>query len=483
MYKLLIVDDEPWVLRSLKDSVQWDRFGFSIAGTATDGKEALAVMETIMPDLVVTDIRMPVMDGLAFIEESKGRWPNMQFIILSGHAEFEYARRALASKVAGYCLKPVQEDEMEVVLLKVKLELDGQAAHRMEWLLSIDESDDVDQVMEACRQAGVPWDTREGMRVVCGPCGQGMPFDGKSGLSLIQEPLLTVLLNMSESEIIVGVPDGVGIRQDSMGSKGTAADCSIGISRNIGTPLLLARAVTEAQSARRQWFLTGKQGVFLYSPGSHAPLRKFFERLEESLGLRDVANIQESMNELEQVLATGEFGLRQVLYCWNRLSDLLDHGECCELESDPETENDMLMLFPDLHAMLNVFKELLVKRCMPGEGQAGRPGSEVVGDILAYAERHATERISLKDIAGRFHFNPSYLCRVFKRETGMTLTDYLMRLRLDKAAEMLGATVNSIAFIAEQCGYQDYFYFSRLFKRTFGMTPSQYRAGTGIRQA
>ncbi len=480
MYKLLIVDDEPWVLRSLQDSVKWNRFGFSLIGTATDGNEALQVMETIRPDLVVTDIRMPVMDGLALIEESKVRWPNIQFIILSGHAEFDYARRAMANNVSGYCLKPVQEDEMEVVLLKVKLELDEKAARRMEWMLSIDETDDIDQIMEACHVAGVGWDTQKGMRVVCGPCGFGIPFDVKNDLSLVPESLLPALLTMSEADIISNLTRNINDTYNSFSVKYNTAECSIGISRNIGDPRFLSRAVTEAQSARRQWFMTERQGVFLYSPGSHSHLRESFERLEASVRLQDIADIQGAMKELEKVLITGEFELRQVLYCWTRLSDLLDYKEYCELEYDPETENELLEIYPNIHAMLSVFTELLVKKCTLCEETADRSGKEMVSDILTYAESHAIERISLKDIAEEFHFSSSYLCRIFKKETGATLTDFLMRFRLDKAAEMLGSTERSIAFIAEQCGYKDYFYFSRLFKRTFGMTPTQYRTGAKI---
>ena len=103
--------------------------------------------------------------------------------------------------------------------------------------------------------------------------------------------------------------------------------------------------------------------------------------------------------------------------------------------------------------------------------------NDVVREILRYLHDNYYQDISLRDLADRYFLNPSYLCRTFKKQVGKPFTVYLANLRLRHACELLRATTMSVYEIAERCGYKDYFYFARLFKRTLGVTPSQYRGG------
>ncbi len=257
MYKVLIVDDEAWVVKSLQMAIDWNAHDFEVVGSASDGEEALACIAELMPDLVVTDIRMPVMSGLELMEKARARWPLLQFVIISVYAEFEYARKAIDFGAAGYCLKPADEQEMAEMLKKVKARLDAQMA----------------------ANAG----------------------------------LLTLL---------------------------------------------------------------------------------------------------------------GESHSREEI-----------------LHSTPGTTN------------------------------------HIIKSIVAYLDEYYASEITLSGLAEQFHLNPSYLCRVFKRACGKTLTGYLVDLRLQKACQMLRGTCQPVNTIAKKCGYVDYFYFARLFKRSLGITPTQYREG------
>ena len=120
MYKVLIVDDEPFVREGLKLIINWEQYGFIICGEASDGDEALKLMKELSPDLVITDIKMPEMDGLEFIEMAKDILGlNTKFIILSGYNEFKFAQRAIKYNVIYYLLKPIEEDELIIILKKV----------------------------------------------------------------------------------------------------------------------------------------------------------------------------------------------------------------------------------------------------------------------------------------------------------------------------------------------------------------------------
>lgn len=120
MLKVLLVDDEPYVLEGLKISINWTAYGFRICGEATNGEDALELVRLSNPDLVITDIRMPVMDGLEFIRLSKERLrSSAKFVILSGYDDFSYAKEAMLYNVSDYLLKPIDSEELESVVSKL----------------------------------------------------------------------------------------------------------------------------------------------------------------------------------------------------------------------------------------------------------------------------------------------------------------------------------------------------------------------------
>ena len=119
MHKALIVDDESWVVESLKDLVDWERHGFEIVGQAYNGSDALASMRELKPDVVFTDIRMPEMSGLELIQRGRNLGHPILFVVVSGYAEFAYAQKAIWYGAIAYCLKPFDEMELAGVLLKL----------------------------------------------------------------------------------------------------------------------------------------------------------------------------------------------------------------------------------------------------------------------------------------------------------------------------------------------------------------------------
>jgi len=123
MHKVLIADDEEWIVENMKISIPWNQYGFEIVDTALDGVEALEKIEKTKPDVVFTDIRMPGLNGLELIKRVHQTSPGIQFIVISGFAEFAYAQKALNYGAVGYCLKPLEDNEIIMLLEKAKLNL------------------------------------------------------------------------------------------------------------------------------------------------------------------------------------------------------------------------------------------------------------------------------------------------------------------------------------------------------------------------
>lgn len=123
MYRILVVDDEKFIRKSICNRMKWERFGIEVAGEAANGQEALERIGQVHPQIVLADIRMPVMDGIAFIGEAKRRYPQVHYIIMSAYNDFEYAKRAIQLGVEDYILKPVKTSELEAVLDRIVHEL------------------------------------------------------------------------------------------------------------------------------------------------------------------------------------------------------------------------------------------------------------------------------------------------------------------------------------------------------------------------
>ena len=120
MYHVFLADDEPWALMTLKNMIEWSEYGFAVSGEAEDGEQALARINRTAPDLIISDIRMPGMDGLALLQTIRDSGLRAEVLLVSGYTDFEYARKALRFGCAGYLVKPVEEKELTEYLVKIK---------------------------------------------------------------------------------------------------------------------------------------------------------------------------------------------------------------------------------------------------------------------------------------------------------------------------------------------------------------------------
>ena len=120
LYRIILVDDEEEVRKSIIRKIDWQSVGFTVVGDAENGEDALEKIENLEPDVVLTDIRMPYMDGLTLAEKIRQKYPSMKIVIFSGYDDFEYAKRAIKLNVTEYILKPVNVEELTAILKKIQ---------------------------------------------------------------------------------------------------------------------------------------------------------------------------------------------------------------------------------------------------------------------------------------------------------------------------------------------------------------------------
>jgi two-component system response regulator YesN len=453
MYSVLIVDDEELVVERLKYGINWNEVGFMVCGWAYDGREAMKKIHELSPDVVVTDIRMPIMDGLQLVKQMEQNVPTIRKILLSGYAEFEYAREAMKYGVDGYCLKPVSEEEFRLVLEKVAKKLDNRTWQQVYMFENVvGERGSLQQLLtKSGLKCGKP------MRVLFGPNVIHSPFPKPHYTMTCGKNLRMWIFNEKQLPSIIEVLEEISISKDVLFGLSSQTYCQNG----------LQKAMAEARIASYQWFIAKKQGIQPYPDATIRELVTLLSYLEDKLCSSCNEEISKAFSHFHTVIKNGRYHIRHVVYAFNYIIETLDKER--KYDINIQYEEELLEYFRGLEDMVNFFIQLSHNNTKLKDGEIR------IENIVEYICMHFMEHISLGSVAEKFFINPDYLCRLFRQETGVNFTNYLTNLRIRYACELLKNSELPIHLIAEQCGFQSYFYFARVFKQQMGVTPTQYR--------
>lgn len=522
MYKVLVVDDEPLMLEGWETMVDWEGHGYELCGTSTNGEDALALIQAYDPDLVVTDIRMPVLDGLQLIRTMKEELRhNAKTVIVSGYSEFGYAQQALRYQVDHYLLKPLVTEEIHNLLLELTGPLEerrtaeasaiqDQAAAIAAAIIGLIHDRGAAAVDAAERLLGASERTR--CRVI------------------IVEPIAGNPGGIEESEI------GIGLLQDQL--RAFAQDCFDGSGQawlfeeapgRIG--LLVCddeqdEKQLEAQLTKtRQRLGWPTQGLALYCSESAYGLACVRNLYEQTMEIRSRVSIMAhaGIHAYREREAAGEWRLDDIM---TYAGALVQSIESRDKESIERTMNELVLFFDRIgaeeHWMNTIIRHIhgeLLRRYAESEGHLGDTAGWLhqllnggdtadhglgAGDSLKricmlaadrlavtelpttttgtliskavdYLQHHFREKIQLQKLADRFHLSPAYFGQQFKRETGYSFNDYIHRLRIDEARKLLRRTDMLVSSIAAALGYHDTEYFTEKFKSVTGELPSSYK--------
>ena len=491
MLKVLVVDDEGPIRQWLEYCV--DQFeGFTVAGAAASGAQALELYRRELPDIVVSDIEMPGMDGLEMLRQMQQLHPAYA-IILTSHEDFSYARRALTLGTAEYILKTeITMDSLRQVLDKAAKAIRAQgfsgggdmerSAQRLLQQLAL-EGCRGQLTTETLRRQGVSLE--EGLLMAA-------DFWSRDGASLPQ--LRQVVAELPGLDNLCLVPLGyehllaaANLRQE--GSYRLAVECFqaqshlpcvVGVSDLVQGLQQLPEALRMAQARCRLHFYHPERRVFWReSVGVSTPRRVdtwqvafskelFGQHYQEAAAIKDQA-IREILDDcptdLDAVKGLCAFFASTLMHLTMEQSE---GWEACleEVERRIAATQDMGQLTAILDQVFAPFASGLP-----------RPGSysEPIREAIAYMKSHYAEKLTLGMVAGRASFNPEYFSRMFTKETGLNFVTYLNNLRMRRAVELLERTDKKIYEIAEEVGYSSVSYFSTAFKKTFGQTPNEYQ--------
>ena len=534
MFKVVIADDEPKVCQLIEKLGNWEELDLVVSAVAHNGIDALTLVKDLQPDIVITDIRMPGLDGLELIKKVKEQGLEPHFIIVSGYRHFDYAYNAIKYNVTEYLLKPIKKQELNEVLKKIcgslqadRLKLAGEHEIRQQLQQSrltlhgyfVNDVMHDPEKLEGKTLAEI---NREYQLNFQPGCFQAIYIKLDSSTSddrpLIENRILekitetgfkilgeychelcaqstqtgvVFLVNYSESaeqeikKCLKRLYEKVALYIGIFGN----LSLTIGVGETQVQPAFAGRSFRSATDAVRRRLALGINRILCA-----ADLKCSGRENGELLNLKrekQLANIFEAMDVEAFCDWLGEVFSEFAL---NAAPDPLPLFTACEmiaailvqatrgLAPETGTESSFLHKFTtgldevksihEMHAYVRRAVTDYLALLLEGRRlQDNKP----VRVAKQYIAEHYREQIKLEDVARQVHLSPVYFSTIFKKETGMNFSDYLISYRLDVAKELLKTTGLSMAEIAGAVGYLDTKYFSKLFSKVVGIKPSEYR--------
>ncbi len=523
--KVLIVDDEPIIREGMRSMISWEQAGFTELMEAVDAHEALELIETRQPDLIITDIFMPEMSGIEFAEQVKDKYPAIQIIILTGYEKFEYAKEAIRIGVAQYMVKPLFPEELAAVVREVSRGIEKQrgderwkqdAARRLDqynpiimekfWRDRLVGANKNSQVIREQQQLGI---SLNGHQVQCISIHtrpeMTTSFYSRSDLQLLAYAVRNIAEEMFQ-ECNVHFCDVEPFQLYAVFLEPLVVErlhhfhyniegllklkVFIGIGMKYQELDELPLSAREADEAAQLLLSTGESGVVRYDQMQDKKnSRVYYPYAQEKQLLQEmrfgtprshpswIIPFMKALNDQAAAFPVRKLIYVQLLSAVYRLADEYELEDVMGAFQHNYRLIERAVAEPEIQLL---FQELF-NRFVEGRSraQAGNVERLVEEAICLIGQQYPNNLFSVGTIAEELNVSPKYLSRIFRKVTGKTCIDYITQVRVDQAKEWLRSTSLRSLEIGEKVGYSNPNYFSLVFKKQTGMSPTEYRQTFG----
>lgn len=531
--KVFLVEDEVIIRSGVKKSINWEQEGYEFVGEASDGELAYPMILKEKPDILITDIRMPFMDGLELSRLVKKELPDIKILILSGYDEFEYAKKAIKIGVTEYLLKPISAAKLTEVLNAVAetIRQENEEKNLLETYFA-EMRDNTERDKMRLFEKLLMGDLSMGEILEAGE-----RFGMNLGASCYKIVLFKILANLenhvyaeqmvdacSSVEQAASMMEGVYVFQrgvegwafllTAQDEKSMEESAKIlyqnlkqamknytqleyfgGIGSTVPRIRSLKQSFREADRAFAARFVEEANQIIS---------QKEFEKsqMEEGLKMQGVVQIGKSREMLQKFLSNGtreevkafsdayisrieEENIRSTMVrqyvvidvCIVILSFCERISSANRLQEEAEELQKMMQKIHSLSEIKKYVVRLLNEAIELRDAKSGRRYSDLIAAAKKEIENHyMTEEISLNTVAISVGMSPSYFSSIFSKETGKTFVEYLTEVRIEKAKEFLMCSSMKTSEIGYEVGYKDPHYFSYIFKKVQGCSPKEYRA-------
>jgi two-component system response regulator YesN len=491
--KLLIIDDEATIRKGLRETIDWETLQIEVVGDVSNGIEAMGILRKTHVDLVITDIRMPLMDGLELVKAMEAEGISSEVIIISGYDDFDYAQKAIKMGVQDYLLKPVDIDELLLIVKKSQLEFKNKRQDALlKWFLH-----DILNISEEGYFSGTILHISEGkpFRILCSQLSDFyMLYESCSDdqLKLVGQQWKQCLesffwqSNLEHTSVFVHqnllvsilvdeqqIPDGEisSVVTNLVHSWSGPQRLRLAISDLYHDLKDLKKAYLQALSIMDAPIVQSKSDL----PPSYS--HKQIERLRHIINEQNPDALQMFMDQLFAEFEHKGYRLSEVVMVCHKIVIVLDQRfaesgvhvlKQLHFRSAPDvyTYNAYEPLKRLFSEDMNHFREHVDKV------SSGNKYHLMMEKAKAYIEKHLYQDIRASEIAEWLHVTPNYFSQIFNQEIGKSFNEYLNILRVEKAKVLLLSTNDKVFEIAEKVGYKDYKHFAYVFKNITGVTPS-----------
>lgn len=535
MFKIFLVEDEFAVRERMKRNINWEEHGFVLIGEAGDGEIAYPMILEKEPDIVITDIKMPFMDGLELSRLVKASIPQVKIIILSGYDEFDYAKQAIGIGITDYLLKPIAAKKLIESMKKVALIIEKervQEAHLKQHQVSEEESKkntrkrffnelvtckhttvellnkaknlgielvspsynilllkvllekvtfkDYEEVQSSLNNRLIKWCEKEVRCILFNREAEGWAILVKKTLEggeVIEEQVVDMLQKMMEEYPVLSYCIGVGHQVQRLSELSISFDAA---SKALAYRYLLSeRQVIYYEQLDQYSMASENENISI----SDVDVAKFEQRtVNDFLRTGVKAQVVDFAREYLQSMGQGTESLlfRQYIMMdiyFNVVSfiEQLGYEKTYILEMCGDIKEMTIMIQTKGKAM-HYLEDLLTKALLIRDEIGSRRYSSLLEEAKNYIQQnYSKEFISLNSVAEYVNVSASHFSAIFSQETGQTFISYLTEIRMKKAKELLRCTAMKTLEIGFAVGYKDPHYFSYLFKKTQNCTPKEYR--------
>jgi two-component system response regulator YesN len=531
MYKVVIADDHMPVLDYLRVKLPWEELGLKLIAACSNGEEALQACKREQPELLITDIGMPIMNGLVLIEEVRRINPNLKTVILSCHEEFHFAQQAVKLHVSDYILKEslrIEQlvDILQQLLLQLNREKEKQNDHqKLQAVVAGGISTLKTTFLRALIDQPV-WDESEwvkkaeclGIKLTVG-CrflpvlcklerfadleerfggAHPIPFVVENALQESVSVSKSIVLTLNERSYYILYPYPKTIKVNRMEliegelrevQKLFDRNLKIGVSFYLGeacdSMTTLKKQIRSMQEIETLRFYSGEQRLLKIQHMETSQDELFIHYSEAVNDIRNAIQLQDAelmrmgVNKWLNHIVEQRYPVEAVRgWVLKLLTDMeLKYSAMHHFMTNYSTELPQHKIYTiDTFAHFGDWLHQYLKGKLEAAGERKHdPVRKEVAEAKRYVSLHLSERIMMDEMARRLNLNPTYFSRIFKKETGETFVEFVTRTKMEKAKELLDASSQSIEQIALELAYDNSSYFNKLFRAYAGMSANEYR--------
>jgi len=528
LYKVILVDDEEEVREAIRKRINWEEIGFTVVGTAENGEEALELAESCEPDVVMTDIQMPFMDGLTLLKKLKEKIPDLRSVIFSGYDDFEYAKEAIRLEAEEYILKPVDADELKEIFLRIRSRLDEQIEQRRNVELLSQYYEESRPIMKEQLIIGLfegrelqfdleryqkDFDFRIESAFYCVGAFRITPIQedkeerlNKNLMAVSLKQIVTerfkdvmpveafvyldtvcVLARLSSTKqyaTFVGEMD----RICKVAHKALEANVSAGIGRTYGNAESIHTSFLEAKDAFHYRIFVGEnQALCINDVDPKNPIEDYVSEKQirhiiRQIKVGTVESIETEIRDFIDKLKRSNISLNQLqIFYAEFIVELLRLSRGHDINISETglgsiNTNEELAGFSSMDEFADRLIGLTTVLWEKINNRRLDSTKKLAADAKQYISDHYNEsKLSVDEICSHLGVGTSYFSSVFKKETGSSFVTYLTDVRMREAQRLLDTTDEKSYIIAGMVGYEEPNYFSYVFKKHFGISPSKYR--------